>query len=96
MLRDTPEECAIEDWVLMMEFEEWDPEGSPYTWQSPSGETWHFAFTDALVFTEEGEEAGTDFVWMRYDPDSWCPPPPRVPMFRLRPPQDPADRWKSE
>jgi hypothetical protein len=96
MQRETLGECAIGDWVALMDFPVQDWRRSPYCWRSPSGATWHFAFTEMPVMTEAGEEAGTDFVWIRCDPDRETPPLPGILGFRFKAEADPADRWKSE
>jgi len=97
MQRNTLSECSPGDWVPMMEApEEWSAADSPCTWQSPDGDTWHFAFTAVPTFDEEaGEEVGTEFVWMRFE-DAPPPPPSGPAAFRTREPEDPADWWKSE
>ena len=98
MCRDDASDCQIGDWVPMMEFEDRDGKDSPYSWQSPVGELWHFGFTCVPVLDEAGEEVGRDFVWMRFDPAEGPPPPPQgVNFFRTvaePEPPDPADWWK--
>lgn len=82
-----------------MEFPEWRVEGSPYEWRIPAGEAWHFAFTEVPTVAD-GEEVGTDFVWMRFAPEEGAPPLPKgIVKFRTGPEpedSDPADWWKSE
>ena len=99
MLRDDASECEIGDWLLMMEAPDWEAADSPVTWKLPSGELAHFGFTCVPVRDDDGEEAGRDFVWMRFDPAAGPPPPPRgVNFFRTAaepPPPDPADWWKA-
>ena len=93
--RDSPGECEIGDWVMMMEAPgEWESRRSPVQWGRPDGKPWHFAFTEVPAIDEEEGEVGTVFVWIRYDPAMPCPRPPRW-LFQTEE-SDPADWWKSK
>lgn len=99
MRRDLPKQCETGDWLMMMEApDEWETDHSPVTWTGPDDTSWHFAFTEVPIIDPVEGEVGTDYVWMRYDPQG---PVPRLPtgVVGFRPVQeesDPADFWKAD
>jgi hypothetical protein len=97
MRRDIHSECEPGDWVMMMEAPDgWLNDQSPVTWVAGAGKVWHFAFTEVPIIDPVQGEVGTDYVWMRYDPQGPIPRPPTGPVgFRPKEqPSTPADWWK--
>jgi hypothetical protein len=97
--REDTDQCAVGDWVALVDAPaRWSTECSPYSWRSPSGEIWFFAYTEVPTIDPDEGVVGTDFVWMRYDPNGTVPPRPKgVAGFRTTDEEaEPADWWKTQ
>lgn len=73
-------------------------ESSPASWEAPNGQTWHFLLVEEPIVAE-GVECGTDFVWLRINPDKGLPDgfrEPRIGGFKEAAAPDPANWWKSK